>query len=291
MITRTRLHVYIKITESMDAAYKITHINSGRQSLRAYLLKTRSFAPMTLTLARRTLQINYAQTLLGVLWAVVQPLTGLLIFSLFFNKLIGIKTYGIPYPLFAFTGMVSWFFFSHIVQGAGRALLESEHLIKRIYFPRIILLLAKVLAAFAELAISLALLAGLLLLMGRLPGWPLLLLPVFILFNIATGLALAIWLSALTVRYRDFHHIIPYLVNFGIWLTPVFYPDTLVPAHYHWFLYLNPMATCMAGFRWCLAGGPPPEAGYLLSCIPVLLLLVTGLDYFRKVETEISDYI
>lgn len=109
--------------------------------------------------------------------------------------------------------------------------------------------------------------------------------------NIGVGLSVAVWLGALTIRYRDLHHIIPYLINFGIWLTPVFYPVTLLPREYGWLMYWNPMAATIAGFRWALTGGAPPEPSYLLAFIPVVVLLVSGFAYFRKVENRISDYV
>lgn len=269
----------------------MTVISAEPVSFLPYFQKLWASRAMVLTLARRDLKVKYAQTLLGLLWAVIQPLTGLLIFTLFFDKLINIDTGSIPYPLFAFSGMVSWFFFSHIVHSAGTSLVEAQDLMKKVYFPKLIIPLAKVLAGMVELAISLSLLFVLMLVLGKLPDWPILLLPLFVLFNISVGLSIALWLSALTIRYRDFHHIIPYLVNFGIWLTPVFYPGTLIPSAYDWFLFLNPMAATIAGFRWSLIGDTFPEASYLMSVIPVSFLLVTGLLYFRKIESEISDYI
>ena len=269
----------------------ITTIDSKALGLSAYLRKIWSFRSMLLLFSKRDLQVKYAQTFLGIGWALLQPLTGLIIFTLFFGKLIKIDTGGVPYPLFAFTGMVSWFLFSQILVGAGLALQEGQNLIKRIYFPKMTLLLSKVLVSTLEFLVSLTLLILLMLALGRFPSARILYLPLFVLFNVASGLSIAIWLSALTIRHRDFHHIIPYLVNFGIWLTPVFYPATLIPRTYQWVLYLNPMAATIAGFRWCLAGMPPPDPGYLLSLIPVFLLLGSGLNYFRKVESSIADYI
>ncbi|MGZ5253064.1 MAG: ABC transporter permease [Flavitalea sp.] len=246
---------------------------------------------MILTLAKRDLRIKYAQTSLGIFWTVLQPLTGLLIFTVFFSRLIHVDTNGIPYPLFAFAGMISWFFFSQVVQGAGLSLVEGQQLIRRVYFPRMVLLIAKVLVALVEFGVAMILLILIMLFMGRLPGWQLLLFPIFLILNIISALSIAIWLSALTIRYRDFHHTIPYLVGFGIWLTPVFYPETLIPSKYHLFLYLNPMATTITGFRWSLIDGAVMHPGYWLALIPVTLLLISGLDYFRKIEDQIPDYI
>ena len=275
----------------MYTPIRITVINSVDQSLYSYLKKVWAFRSLVVTLAIRDLKVKYAQTALGIFWTVLQPLTGLTIFTVFFSKLIKVDTNGIPYALFAFSGMISWFFFSQIIQSAGLSLLESQHLIKRIYFPRLILLVTKILVALAEFCVSVVLLFLLMLTMGIFFTWPVLFFPFLVIFNIAVAFSVAIWLSALTIKYRDFHHIIPYLVNFGIWLTPVFYPETLIPYRFRLFLFLNPMAAVVKAYRWSLIGGPLPDAGYWLSVIPVLFLLVTGLNYFKKTENEISDYI
>lgn len=242
-------------------------------------------------MARRDLKIRYSQTFLGFLWAVIQPLTGLVIFTVFFERLIKIQTPGTPYTLFAFSGMVSWFFFSHIVHNAGISLVESQDLIRKVYFPRILLLFAKTLVGLVELGISLLLLLALMALLGRAVFWSILLLPLFVLANICVALSIAIWLSALTIRYRDFHHIIPYLLNFGIWLTPVFYPVTLIPPRLEWLMCVNPMAATISGFRWSLGVQTAPDQGYLVSFLPAAVLFASGFMYFRKIENEIADYI
>jgi lipopolysaccharide transport system permease protein len=142
-----------------------------------------------------------------------------------------------------------------------------------------------------EFGLSLVLLIVLMQIMGSAISWSIIFLPFFVLLNIAVGLSIAIWLGALTIRYRDFHHIIPYLVNFSIWLTPVFYPVTLIPPKFEWLMYWNPMAATIAGFRWALTGGPLPNTNYLLSLVPVIGLLISGFMYFRKVEDQIADYV
>jgi lipopolysaccharide transport system permease protein len=276
---------------TLKVSDKITII-SGRQSgILDYLKLAWKYRSLSIAIAKRDLKIRYSQTFLGILWAVIQPLTGLIVFTIFFNQLVKIKIPGMPYPLFAFSGMVSWFFFSNIVCNAGVSLVESQDLIRKVYFPRILLLFAKILVGLVEFGISMVMLIVLMVILGYSTTWLVVFLPMFALMNIGVGLSIAIWLGALTIRYRDFHHIIPYLVNFSIWLTPVFYPITLLPPRYEWLMYLNPMAATIAGFRWSLAGGVVPERTYLLSFIPVAVLLVSGLAYFRRVEDEIVDYV
>jgi lipopolysaccharide transport system permease protein len=275
----------------MNVVDQVTIINGQRSSVVDYLRMGWKYRSIAVAIARRDLKIRYSQAFLGFMWAVIQPLTGLVIFTVFFERLIKIKAPGMSYPLFAFSGMASWFFFCHIVHNAGVSLVESRDLIRKVYFPRILLPLAKTLVGLVELGISLILLIALMVLLGSSTAWSIVLLPLFALLNLGVGLSVAIWLSALTIRYRDFHHIIPYLVNFGIWLTPVFYPVTLIPSRLEWLMFLNPMAAIIAGFRWSLSGGTAPDVRYLVSFLPTAVLLVSGFTYFRRIENEIADYI
>lgn len=243
------------------------------------------------TLSVRDIKAKYSQTFLGILWSVLQPLTGLLIFTIFFAKLIKVDTHGIPYPLFAFTGMIAWYFFVFIVNQGGMSLVDSEYLLKKIYFPRLILPISKVLVGLVDFGISVILLLVIMIISGHLPKLTLVYFPIFLGLTILSGLSVAIWLSALTIRFRDFQHIIPYLVNFGIWMTPVFYPTTLIPQKYQFVLYLNPMAGIIGGFRWCLLGDVRPPIQYLVGIIIMVLVFITGLIYFDRIEREIVDLI
>jgi len=270
---------------------RITVINKTPIGLSAYLKQAWNYRSVTMAIAKRELKVRYSQAFLGVLWAVIQPLTGLVIFTIFFDRLLKIKTPGMSYPLFAFSGMVAWLFFSQIVSQAGASLVESQELIRKVYFPKILLLFAKTIVGLVEFGISVILLIVLMQIMGFRVSWSIIFLPLFVLMTIAVGLSIAVWLGALTIRYRDFRHIIPYLVNFSIWLTPVFYPVTLISPKFEWLMHWNPMAATIAGFRWTLTGGPLPEKNYLLSLIPTVGLLITGFAYFRKIEDDISDYV
>jgi lipopolysaccharide transport system permease protein len=275
----------------LTASDRITIINKRQSGLFAYLKQAWNYRSVSLAIAKRDLKVRYSQAFLGVLWSVIQPLTGLLIFTIFFGQLLKIKTPGVSYPLFAFSGMVSWYFFSNIVSQAGASLVQSQDLIRKVYFPKILLLFAKTIVGLVEFGISVILLIVLMQFTGFFASWSIIFLPLFVLLNIAVGLSIAVWLGALTIRYRDFHHIIPYLVNFGIWLTPVFYPVTLIPPKFNWIMYWNPMAATIAGFRWSLMGGALPETKYLFSLAPIAALLISGFAYFRKIEDEISDYV
>ena len=270
----------------------MTKIISKEVSYSQYVDQVWRYRELIYVLARRDLKIKYAQTLLGVFWSVLQPLTGLLIFTLFFDSVLNIEIPDdIPYPLFAFSGMISWYFFSYIVVSGGNSLVESQDIIKRIKFPKFVLPLSKVLVGLVDLVISFALMIGLMLLLGRLPGWQIVFFPFCVLVNVVVGLAVSVWLSAMTIRYRDFYHIIPYLINFGIWLTPVFYPATLIPEKYSFLIYGNPMAAVIALFRWSILGGSLPSLYYGISLILVVLILILGFFYFKKMERLIADYV
>ncbi len=266
-------------------------ISSARNTILPDLRRLYAYRALVFVFARRDLKVQYSQTFMGILWSLLQPLTGLLIFSFFFSYVIKVDTGGIPYPLFAFSGMISWYFFSALMAQSGTSLMQSQYLIRKIYFPKLVLPVSKALSCFAEFGISLALLFAIMLATGYLPGVRLLLLPVFILLNLLTGLTVGLWLSALTIRYRDFHHIIPYLLNFGIWLTPVFYPVTLLPEKIKFLIYFNPMAGVIAGFRWSLLGGEAPSVHYTYAFGLVVLLFFGGLYYFRRMETKIADLV
>jgi lipopolysaccharide transport system permease protein len=166
---------------------------------------------------------------------------------------------------------------------------NAQQLIARVYFPKLILPLAKTFAGLVDFGISMVLMVALMLLWGIRPGWEILLFPIVLLANILVGLSIGIWLSALTSRYRDFHHLLPYLVNFLIWLTPVFYPTTIIPEQYKYFLYANPMAGVIAGFRWTLLGDAIPSANYLIGLVPMLFLFLVGIWYFERVERDMVD--
>lgn len=255
-----------------------------------YLRKVWAYRRLIGVFALRDVRAQYAQTLLGVLWAVIKPLMALAIFSVFFGVLVPLDgKIKVEYPLFAFSGMVSWYFFTYLIVNVGSSVLHSQQLISRVYFPKLILPLAKTLAGLVDFGISMVLMVVLMLVWGHVPGWEILFFPVVVLLNMVVGLSFGVWLSALTTRFRDFHHLLPYLVNFSIWLTPVFYPSTIIPAQYQHFLYLNPMAGVIAGFRWTLLGDEVPDVRYLYGLAPIFILFLLGVWYFERVEREMVD--
>lgn len=265
-------------------------IKGGSPSITVYLNQVWQSRNLIATFAIRDLKVQYAQTYLGVLWSLIQPLTGLLIFTFFFNRILPLEM-SAPYPVFVLTGIMGWFYFTSLVGHGGTVLLTNQLLIKKIHFPRLILLLSKAFVGLIEFSISFCLLVLLMLFTGCDFTSRILLLPFAILCNILAGLSIAIWLSALTVRFRDLHHIIPYLIGFGIWLTPVFYPTTIVPNNLNWIYYLHPAANVIALYRWIFVGLPVDFSQLACSMVLASIIAISGLLYFIRNEKFIADYL
>jgi lipopolysaccharide transport system permease protein len=248
-------------------------------------------------LAYRDLRVRYAQTFLGLLWGIIQPLATLLIFTLIFSRVVRVNTGSIPYPVFALSGMTAWTYFSFVMNQAGNSIISAQGMIQKIYFPRLIIPLSKAVVGLADFGISLVFLGALLIWFRVLPGWEVVFLPVFILFTLMAALGIGIWLSALTIRYRDFQQIVPFMVQFGLYATPVGYPASLLLVNEkvsQWvkvLYFLNPMAGIAEGFRWSLIGGTLPLLYVYLSLAMAVFLLISGLFYFRSVEKVMADIV
>ncbi|MBP7077606.1 MAG: ABC transporter permease [Bacteroidales bacterium] len=275
----------------MDALHTKIIISQPRNSWKQLRLKkVWQYRSLILAFVTRDIKSQYAQTRLGIAWSFIQAITAALVINLFFGVLIRIDTGEVPYILYAFPGMMAWYYFSYIINQSGTSLVQSQHIIKKIYFPKLILPIYKTTVGLVEHLIWLVVFFALMLLYGFPVGLNLVVLPFFIFLNIIAGLSVALWLSALTVRYRDATHIIPFLIGFGVFVTPVFYKTAMIPAAYSYLIYFNPMAGVIAGYRWCLLG-TPPEIQYLYGLIPVIVLLVSGLYYFRRIEGIMADVI
>jgi lipopolysaccharide transport system permease protein len=240
--------------------------------------------------ALRDIKAQYAQTKLGILWSFIQAATAAFIINLFFSRLMHMEVENTQYILYAFPGMIGWYFFSYIVNSAGTSLVNAQHIIKKVYFPKIVLPIYKSLVGLVEFTIWFIMYIGMLLYFSAPISVNILLLPIVLLANIITGLSVAIWLSALTVRYRDVFHIIPYIIGFGVFVTPVFYETAMIPEQYHFLIYFNPMAGVIALYRWCFLDFSISYM-YVLGAIPMIVLLITGLFYFKKVESIMADLI
>lgn len=242
-------------------------------------------------LAWRDVRLRYRQTLLGVAWALLQPLVGMAIFTVFLGGLAHLPSDGIPYAAFVYAGLVPWTFFANSVTASSQSLVRNADLVRRVYLPRLAIPLAAVLGNLVDLLVGMALLGVLMVGFRIAPGPALLLLPPLVLFEVVTAFAIGLLLAALDVRYRDVRYVFPFLVQVWLFATPVVYSASLVPATWRWVLGLNPMAGVVEGFRWALLGGPPPGPLLLVSAAVVLVTLVLGLFYFRRTEGRFADVI
>jgi lipopolysaccharide transport system permease protein len=240
----------------------------------------------------RDLKVRYKQTVLGAAWAIIQPLLTMLVFSLFFGKLARVPSDGVPYPLFAFTGLVPWTFFANAITQSSNSLIGSQHLITKVYFPRLVIPIASVLSGILDFVIAFAVLIGMILYYGFTPGITILTIPFFFLIALITALGTGLWLSALNVEFRDVRYIVPFLSQFWLFSTPVAYPSSLLAERWQIIYALNPMVGVVEGFRWALLQTPNPPAPVLaVSTITAIFLLVTGALYFKRMERTFADVV
>ena len=240
----------------------------------------------------RVIKVRYKQTALGAAWAVLQPFLTMVVFSLFFGSLAGIPSGDAPYPVFAFAALVPWTFFANGITFAGNSLVEQERIVTKVYFPRLIVPAAAVLACLVDFAIAFVVLLGMMLVYGTAPSLAVLALPLFVILAALTALAVALWLSALNVLYRDVRYVIPFLVQLWLFISPVAYPSTLVPEPWDAVYGLNPMVGVIEGFRWALLGeSDPPGLMLGVSVLMIAALLVGGLLYFRRMERSFADVV
>ena len=246
-------------------------------------------------LTTRNVAARYRQSVLGVGWAVVRPLISMTIFTLIFGMAMGVQDAlapGIPYAVFAFCGLIPWMFFAAALAGTTDSVVGGQDMLTKVYFPRLVLPLSNLGVAAVDLAIQLVLLVGVLAWFRIWPGLTALALPAFLLLAAAAALAGGLWLTALNVKYRDVKYAVPFLVQAGMYLSPVIYPPTIIPEPWRPVYYLNPMAGAIEGVRWSLLGAAPPAWGYVgLSAAATVLLLVGGVMYFTRTERTFADII
>jgi lipopolysaccharide transport system permease protein len=240
----------------------------------------------------RNVKVRYKQTVLGAAWAIIQPFFTMVVFSIFFGELAGIPSEGVPYPIFVYCALVPWTYFANALTQASNSLADHEHMITKVYFPRLFIPMAALLAGLVDFVIAFAVLLGMMLFYGIVPTAAVWTVPFFVLLTMATALGAGLWLSALNVRYRDVRHAVPFLVQFWLFATPIAYPSSLVPQAWRAIYGLNPMAGVVEGFRWALLG-QARAPGWLLavSTLTVAGLLVGGFYYFRRTEKTFADVV
>ncbi len=271
----------------------ITKISASDSNLRLNLRELFSYKDLFFVLAYRDLRVRYAQTFLGLLWALIQPLTTLIIISVVFGRFVKIDTGEIPYPVFAVTGIALWTYFSFVLSQSGSSIIGSQEMVKKIYFPRLVIPLSKAVVGFVDFGVAILLLIALFIYYEIIPSSNIVFLPLFIILTIVSSLAVGIWLSALTIRYRDFQYVVPFFVQFGLYVTPIAYPSEMVienlPSWATFLYHLNPMAGIVEGFRWCLFGGELATGYFMISITFVFIIFIGGIYYFKKIERVMAD--
>jgi lipopolysaccharide transport system permease protein len=244
-------------------------------------------------LAWRDVLVRYKQTTVGVLWAVLRPLMTMLVFTLVFSNLAKLPSGNAPYSILVFAALLPWQFFSNAFVEAGSSLIANSNMISKVYFPRLVIPTSAVIVSFVDFLISFVILLGVMLWYGYLPDWHILTLPLFVLMAFAAALGSGLWIAALNVKYRDFRYIIPFVVQIGLYISPVGFSSTIVPDEWRLIYSLNPMVGIIDGFRWAIMRGEAPLywPGFLLSLVLVVGVFIAGIFYFRKTEKSFADVI
>lgn len=269
-----------------------TIIEAGRTE-RQYWRDLWRYRELMFFLAWRDVSVRYKQTVMGVAWAVVRPLLTMIIMVIVFSKVAKLDSGGVPYTLLVLTGMLCWQLFSAGLSSTADSLLGSSNLISKVYFPRLVIPLSSLAVSLVDFLVTLPILAALMLWYGEAPTWRMVLFPGFVLLTMLSALSLGLWMCALNVRYRDVRYVLPFMIQFGVYVSPVGYALSAVPEAYRLWFALNPLTGVIEGFRWSLLAGAPaptPEALAVSLLVPAVLLF-TGIRYFRGTERSFADVI
>jgi lipopolysaccharide transport system permease protein len=244
-------------------------------------------------LAWRDILVRYKQTAIGIAWALIRPFLTMIVFTVVFGTLAKLPSEGVPYPILVFAAMLPWQFFANSLSECSNSLITNSNLISKVYFPRLIVPTSAVVVSFVDFMISGMILLGLMAWYNFVPSWRILTLPLFILIAFAAALGPGLWLASLNVQYRDFRFIVPFIVQFGLYISPVGFSSSVVPEKWRLLYSINPMVGVIDGFRWAILGGAAQIywPGFILSMGLVILLLVSGVWYFRKMERTFADVI
>ncbi len=244
-------------------------------------------------LAWRDILVRYKQTVIGVAWALIRPLLTMIIFTIVFGKIAKLPAGDVPYAILVFAGMLPWLFFANAFSEAAGSVIENASMVSKVYFPRLVIPLSSVIVSFADFLISAVILVGLMLWYGFVPHWGVVWLPVFTLIAFLSAMGAGLWMAALNVRYRDFRYVVPFVVQIGLYISPVGFSSAIVPEEWRLLYSLNPMVGVIDGFRWAIIGNESSFywPGFVLSLTVVAFLLVTGIMYFRKTEKTFADVI
>jgi lipopolysaccharide transport system permease protein len=267
----------------------VTHIRPGARAMSFTLDEVWHARELLYFLVWRDVKVRYKQTALGIAWSVLQPFMTMVVFTIFFGRLAKVPSDGVPYPLFSLAALVPWTYFATAASNGAASLVGNQHLIAKVYFPRILVPLAAVLMPAVDLAVSFGMLVVLMAWYHVVPTAAIAALPLYAGLGILTALAITLWTSALSVRYRDARYVLPFVIQIWLFISPVAYPASMVPARWRLLYALNPMATVVEGFRSSLLGTPGPGSMAFIAVAVVAAALVAGAAYFRSVEGSIVD--
>ena len=270
---------------------KITVIKPPSGSGKLHFKDIWEYRELAWMLLLRDIKVRYKQTVLGVAWAVIQPLTMMLIFTFIFGRLAQIPSDGMPYPIFVFSGLLAWNFFSSAVSSGGISMISAAGMISKVYFPRMIVPLASIGVSLVDFAVSFFLLIILMLIYSIEPSWQILYFPFFMFGLMLTALGVSCWLSAITVSYRDFRFVIPFMLQIWMYITPVIYPLSFIPEQWRWLAYLNPVFGWVGGIRASVLANPIEWTGVAVSAAWTIVILLIGLRFFERSERRFADVI
>jgi lipopolysaccharide transport system permease protein len=270
----------------------ITYLKPSKGWLSIDLKELWRYRELVYFLTWRDIKVRYKQAVLGIASAVLQPVLTVLIFTVVFGILLKTPSQDLPYPLFTISALLPWQLFANALQRSSISLVGNANLLTKIYFPRLAIPLSAVMAALVDFGVSFFVLIGMMAYYRYMPGWNMLWLPVIILFALLTALAVGLWLSAINVQYRDVQHMVPFIVQVWMYASPIVYPIDIIPQGIWRVLYgLNPMVGVIQSYRWALLGGDQPDATMWISVLVVIILLVSGLFYFRRMEKTFADIV
>lgn len=281
-------------TGSEDEAWWDLELAPSRSWVAVNLREVWRFRELLYFLVWRDVKVRYKQTILGAAWAILQPFFTMVVFSLFFGRLAGLSARiegGIPYPVWAFAALVPWSLFAQGLSQSANSLVGSADLVKKVYFPRLVIPIASVLAGVVDFLLAFLVLLGMIAYYGITPGPAIAALPALLLLSLVTALGVGLWLSALNVLYRDVRHTLPFVVQLWLFATPVAYPSTLLPEPWRTLYGINPMAGVVEGFRWALLSAPAPGPIVWVSALVAMALLVSGTFFFRRMERTFADMV
>ena len=244
-------------------------------------------------LAWRDILVRYKQTVIGIAWALIRPFLTMVVFTIVFGNLAKLPSEGAPYPILVFSAMLPWQFFANSLSECSNSLITNANLLSKVYFPRLVVPTSAVVVSFVDFMVSGMILLGLMAWYNFVPSWRILTLPLFIIVAFAASMGAGLWLASLNVQYRDFRYIVPFIVQFGLYISPVGFSSSIVPEQWRFIYSLNPMVGVIDGFRWAILGGESHLylPGFLLSLGFVFLLFVSGIWYFRRMERTFADVI